>query len=253
MKVKFFSFNDNQSEVIRQVLDCNKNFLIDENDYELVIVIGGDGTFLNALNTFKNEEVKLVLINQGKLGFFSNIDNNLQINLDKKKFETYPILTLKSDSKQLTSINEVIFSSQNNPIKYDILINDDYWYTSFASGFIVSTRNGSSGVNRSLHGPLLTNKNQFIYQEFLPVISSQTTSVLQPVVFNIEDELTFKVHQFERNNLFIKADGVFNNWEDLCFKISLTQSKAKIYQLNFHEWINKINEKLLGEKNETKY
>lgn len=100
---------------------------------------------------------------------------------------------------------------------------------------MVSTKNGSSGVNRSLRGPLLTNDNQFIYQEYLPVISSQTISVLQSVVFNYGDELKFKIHDPENNTLSIKVDGVLTNWSDLKLKIHLTKSIAKIYHLNNQE------------------
>lgn len=68
MKVKFFSFNEDQNKIIDAILAHNKDFVAVENNYELVVVIGGDGTFLHALNFFKHEDVKIVLINNGKLG-----------------------------------------------------------------------------------------------------------------------------------------------------------------------------------------
>mgnify|MGYP002507174335 CR=1 FL=1 len=248
MKVKFFSFNEDQNKIIDAILAHNKDFVAVENNYELVVVIGGDGTFLHALNFFKHEDVKIVLINNGKLGFFSNINDDYKIELDDSKFASYPILNLSCEHHRLSAMNEFILIAQNNPIKFDVLLNDHYWYTSFGSGFMVSTKNGSSGVNRSLRGPLLTNDNQFIYQEYLPVISSQTISVLQPVVFNYGDELKFKIHDPENNTLSIKVDGVLTNWSDLKLKIHLTKSIAKIYHLNNQEWINRINQKMLGEK-----
>lgn len=248
MNIKFFSFNKDQNKIIDDILARNKDFIVTENNYELVIVIGGDGTFLRALNFFKDEKVKIVLVNQGRLGFFSNINDNYMIDLDDNKFSTYPILKLSSEHHSLFATNEIILMSENNPIKFDILLNNQYWYTSFGSGFMISTKNGSSGINRSLRGPLLTNDDQFIYQEYLPVISSQTKSILQPVVFNYGDELKFKINELENNRLFIKVDGVSNNWSNLELKINLTKSNARIYNLNNQEWINRINEKILGGK-----
>lgn len=169
MRVKFFSFNEEQNKIINEILAHNQDFIVTENNYELVIVIGGDGTFLRALNLFKNEDIKIVLINYGKLGFFSNIKNNYEIDLDDSKFSPYSILDLSHEYDSLFATNELILIAENNPIKFDILLNNNYWYTSFGTGFIISTKNGSSGVNRSLHGPLLTNDNQFIYQEYFPV------------------------------------------------------------------------------------
>lgn len=126
MKVKFFSFNEDQNKIIDAILAHNKDFVAVENNYELVVVIGGDGTFLHALNFFKHEDVKIILINNGKLGFFSNINDDYKIELDDSKFASYPILNLSCEHHRLSAMNEFILIAQNNPIKFDVLLNDHY-------------------------------------------------------------------------------------------------------------------------------
>ena len=49
----------------------------ENNNVDLIFIFGGDGTFLKALKKHYNQSVKLILINEGKIGFISSIDNSL--------------------------------------------------------------------------------------------------------------------------------------------------------------------------------
>ena len=77
-KVKLFVNNNEKSlevaKTIKEKLE-KKNFKIVEEDYEIAIAIGGDGSFLRMIKeTAFNEDCIYVGINAGTLGFAQEIN-----------------------------------------------------------------------------------------------------------------------------------------------------------------------------------
>ena len=63
-------------ELLTKKLEEN-NFLVSsklEENTELIISIGGDGSFLKTIQDFKFPSVPMVVINTGHLGFFAEFD-----------------------------------------------------------------------------------------------------------------------------------------------------------------------------------
>ena len=126
-KVKIFSNNSEKSQEIKKLLidKLNKNNInIVDNDYDLGIAIGGDGSFLRMIkeNNF-NSDIYYIGINAGTLGFaqevsIDNIDefidnlNNNNFIVEELGIQENDIYTNESNSK-FYSLNEIVIREKD--------------------------------------------------------------------------------------------------------------------------------------------
>ena len=126
-KVKTFSNNSEKSQEIKKLLidKLNKNNInIVDNDYDLGIAIGGDGSFLRMIkeNNF-NSDIYYIGINAGTLGFaqevsIDNIDefidnlNNNNFIVEELGIQENDIYTNESNSK-FYSLNEIVIREKD--------------------------------------------------------------------------------------------------------------------------------------------
>ena len=138
-------------------------YLYNEEDPELVCVIGGDGTFLSAVHLFLNklDKVMFAAINTGNLGFFSDYTKDeaeqfvRDIVEDNKNIERKKLLEIDINGNKYYAINEM---RVENPVKtqeIDVYINEEKLETCHCTGISVCTQTGSTAYNRSLKGAVV--------------------------------------------------------------------------------------------------
>ena len=132
---------------------------------DLVIAIGGDGTMLSCSRLFGVEEIPVLGINLGSLGFLTDIAPDelttklLEVidgkyTLDKRFFlETQ----LKRSKKKYIALNEVVIHSGAiaQLIEYDLFIDDVFVFRQKADGLIISSPTGSTAYSLSGGGPIV--------------------------------------------------------------------------------------------------
>ena len=132
---------------------------------DLVIAIGGDGTMLSCSRLFGIEEIPVLGINLGSLGFLTDIAPdelttklleviNGKYTLDKRFFlETQ----LKRSKKKYIALNEVVIHSGAiaQLIEYDLFIDDVFVFRQKADGLIISSPTGSTAYSLSGGGPIV--------------------------------------------------------------------------------------------------
>jgi NAD+ kinase len=135
---------------------------------DLVIVIGGDGTILNAARSLSEYDVPLLGINEGRLGFLADVtpDSMLSI-LDEILSGNYTEderLLLHSDIyrndksiAQGNALNDVVIHKWEvaRMVEFETYINDSYVYTQRSDGMIISTPTGSTAYALSGGGPII--------------------------------------------------------------------------------------------------
>jgi NAD+ kinase len=135
---------------------------------DLAIVLGGDGTMLNIARTLSLNQVPLVGVNQGRLGFLTDLtlDNMLDTigaMLDGKFVTEERLLlaarVLRNDVEVHNgrAFNEVVVHRNNTSsmIEFEVRIDGEYLYNQRADGLIVSTPTGSTAYAMSAGGPIL--------------------------------------------------------------------------------------------------
>lgn len=135
---------------------------------DLAIVIGGDGTMLAAARDLVRHHVPLVGINQGRLGFMTDIGlHDMQTGIGAILDGSYAIeerslldaeITRAGKSMLRTiALNEAVIGkgSQGRLIEFELRVDDEFVYRLRADGIIVATPTGSTAYALSAQGPIL--------------------------------------------------------------------------------------------------
>ncbi len=240
-KINFFNLK--QSNNIDDLILKNNNFILDKKNYNYLIAIGGDGTFLECVKNNFNKKINILLYNNGNLGFFSSKFNNYKIDLKKIEFVNYKLLKIEFDNKTYYAFNEILIMSKNQTYDFKLSINNQRFYNFYASGFCINTAYGSTGLNRSLNGPMYYDNNLICFNEFLT--SKYNQKNLNQALLIDKKILISSKEIIDDKNFIIKIDG--QNIDNFNFKeiyFSLKESQAKI-DLSFNKWIDTIQKKIL--------
>ena len=139
-----------------------------EPDTELVIVIGGDGSFIDASNYALSLDVPMLGINLGKLGYLSEVEPDDLSALDSVFTGEYKIVEKMllecvciSDGKELRSerlaVNDVVVSHSSYLGIADFTVRSRDGSVGYrADGVVISTPAGSTAYSLSVGGPIVS-------------------------------------------------------------------------------------------------
>lgn len=210
----FICANDDKSSKeaskrIKIFLNDYEEFLLDEDNPELVISIGGDGRFLKSVRKYFNNinSFAIVGITTGKLGFLcdyrvNEIEDFLQALVSKTpKYEARKLLEVHYDNKKYLFLNEFRLEKIFETLNMDIYINDVFFSSFKGNGLNFATSTGSTAYNKSLNGPLINpRQNVIIMQEIAPINNSLQQNLSSPLILLDRDFITLK--GVEKNIIF---------------------------------------------------
>ncbi|MFM9980627.1 MAG: NAD kinase [Burkholderiales bacterium] len=135
---------------------------------DLAVVVGGDGTMLAAARNLVRYRVPVVGINQGRLGFMTDIAlHDMRRSMGAILSGEYSIeerslidAEIVRDGKVLLktlALNDAVVNkgSQGRLIEFEVHIDGQYVYTQRSDGVIVATPTGSTAYALSAQGPIL--------------------------------------------------------------------------------------------------
>ncbi|MCF8197173.1 MAG: NAD kinase [Sulfuritalea sp.] len=135
---------------------------------DLAVILGGDGTMLNAARRLAEFDVPLVGINQGRLGFMTDIALDSMIEsisalLEGRFFREKRFLldveVLRDDESvfQTMALNDVVVNKGEigRMIELEVKVDGELIHVLRADGLIVSTPTGSTAYALSANGPIL--------------------------------------------------------------------------------------------------
>ncbi len=134
----------------------------------LAVVLGGDGSMLNAARNLARFKVPLIGVNQGRLGFMTDIaagsmlDTMDQVLEGKFSVEDRTLLVAEvvRDAVKVFStiaLNDVVVNKGafGRLIEFLVHIDDEFVYDLRADGLIVATPTGSTAYALSSNGPIV--------------------------------------------------------------------------------------------------
>lgn len=174
-----------------------------KDSIDLALVLGGDGTLLGVARQVASAGVKVLGINQGKLGFTTDLDvDSLDISLSPliqgkgtiEKRDMFDVRVMRRTGK--TKEDSAIFSAPafndavvsrgaiSHMVELDVFIDNIYLQTIRGDGLIVCTPTGSTAYALSVHGPILHPKLEAL--TLVPVAPQALSS--RPIVLPIDVE-----------------------------------------------------------------
>jgi len=228
-----------------------------EGVVDLAVVLGGDGTMLNIARTLAPFGIPLVGVNQGRLGFLTDIslDNMLQTMeaMLEGKFVTEQRMLLATRilraGKEIfysLALNEVAVhrDSAGNMIEFEVRIDGEYLYNQRADGLLVATPTGSTAYALSSGGPILHPGLDVI--ELVPVCPHTLSN--RPIVVKSESLIEILMHRTSNVRVRFDSHGYFDLLGN--DQIEVTRYPAPICLLHpvGHSYYNTLREKLLWNK-----
>ena len=135
---------------------------------DLAVVVGGDGTMLSAARSLVTYGVPLAGINQGRVGFMTDVSlkdmhSSIEALLEGRyRIEERTLIDAevrRGDRALLRTLalNEAVVGkgSQGRLIEFAVHLDGEYIYTLRADGVIVATPTGSTAYALSAQGPIL--------------------------------------------------------------------------------------------------
>ncbi|MBQ8857490.1 MAG: NAD(+)/NADH kinase [Lachnospiraceae bacterium] len=177
-------------------------------DVECVLVLGGDGTLIQAARDTIKRNIPLLGFNFGTLGFLAEIEKeNMYTALDKLMNDEFYLEsrmmltgTVYRDGKAMETdiaLNDIVLNRSGalRTINYEIYVNGDFLYSCPADGIIISTPTGSTGYNLSARGPIVSPSSSMIL--LTPICPHSLTS--SSIVLSAEDKVAVKLGPGRKN------------------------------------------------------
>ena len=260
-KVRLFCNDNDKSRKIKDLLYqelINNDFIISEDEFELGIAIGGDGSFLRMLKTSNfNSDVYYIGVNTGTLGFLQEIkpdeikDFVLKLLRNDFKIENIGIQETNVETyesiSRFFSLNDIVIREKElNTLTCKIFV-DNVLLEKFAGdGILISTSVGSTAYNLSFGGSIVYNTLHTLQITPIAPLNSKVYRNLLNSIIIPEDKLITVIPNKERNNVIITVDGENNIYDDvLKIETSVSKKKIKCIRMNDYNFIDIVNDKFL--------
>ena len=247
---EFYNFLQNHTDANLKGLEIIKgnNFKAD-----MVLSIGGDGTFLKAASRVGKKEIPILGINTGRLGFLADFSPDQmeeafdEIFRGEYRIEPRKVLRVVSDNSVLKGypfgLNEiaVLKRDSSSMISIKAYINGEMLNVYQADGLVVSTPTGSTGYSLSIGGPILVPQSGTIS---ITAVAPHSLNV-RPIVIRDEWEITLEVSS-RSHNFLVAVDGR----SETCREGTKLTIKKADYQVNIvkrvgHSFFNTLKDKML--------
>ncbi len=180
-----------------------------EENPNIVITIGGDGTTLKALHRYENmiERILFFGINTGHLGFLTNfrpdeIDkvitmiNESMFAVENVGLLSYTITMKNGEKIEGLALNEVTLINPPRTLIVDVSINETLLEHFRGTGLCISTPFGSTAYNKSLHGSVVDpSLSAFQLTEIASINSNAYRTLGSPILLANDKIVKIQSHQ----------------------------------------------------------
>ncbi|MBQ3710048.1 MAG: NAD kinase [Bacteroidales bacterium] len=194
-----------------EIVTCfNRREPIDD-DVDLLLSIGGDGTMLDAVPLVGASGIPMLGINMGRLGFISSVakeEIHQAVSLlmeGRYTTESRTLLELVApqgvfNDKVNYALNEIniIRNPEHSLLSVKVFVNDLFLNTYWGDGILMATPTGSTAYSLSAGGPILTpDSHNFV---ITPIAAHNLT--VRPIVIPDDSEVRIQVEGREKKFVF---------------------------------------------------
>lgn len=209
-----------ESETAKHFTDLNlpvADFNTSDQSYDLLVVVGGDGSLLGAARLAVKKGIPIVGINRGRLGFLTSIaPNEAKQKLDevlKGIYEEEERFLLQArildEGRNVVyenlALNDLVLTQGDDPamIDFDVFENKTLISSYRADGLIVATPTGSTAYALSAGGPIIHPTMNAI--TLVPMFPHTLSS--RPIVLGTRNPIHIYLHLLGESSARLIADG----------------------------------------------
>ncbi len=241
----------------------NGNYLFTDarqipDDVDAALVIGGDGTLIQAARDIVDTDIPILGINMGKLGYLTEVDrDNLSQSLDRLIEGTYEIeerMMLEGrvhsnagPDTTAIALNDIVITRRGplRVVSYRISVNGEYLNSYEADGIIIATPTGSTGYSLSAGGPIISPKASMVA---ITPICPHTLNT-RSIVLAAEDEISICVEgrrQDAVEEAAVSFDGVqpVNLTENDSIDVRMSPKKTRLIKISKDSFLQVLGRKM---------
>ncbi len=182
---------------------------------DIICVVGGDGSLLQAAQTALDQQLPIIGVNRGSVGFLAdihphNLDALISVLQGKYKSEDRFLLnvSVKHQDKsifQAKALNDMVLHKSRavNMIEFDTTIDDRPLCNQRADGLVVATPTGSTAYALSGGGPIIYPEQNVVV--IVPMLPHKLSS--RPIVINGHSCLDIHISPHNPEPPCISCDG----------------------------------------------
>ena len=223
---------------------------------DCVIVIGGDGSLIEAARVFYAREVPILGINMGTLGYLTevevkDIDGGLRqlIKGDYALESPMMIEGIFADGERDVALNDIVVSRKGvlRVLHFKLYVNGELLNSYEADGIIISTPTGSTAYNLSAGGPIVEPTASLIV--ITPICSHALNT--SSIVLSAEDEIVIEIGR-GRNGTVEEVFTTFDGADMVSLKtgervvIRRSRADTKIVKLSKIGFLEILRRKMKG-------
>lgn len=220
---------------------------------DLAIVIGGDGTMLNIARTLAPHDVALIGVNQGQIGFLTDISVETMIgtigSILDGKFVTEKRMLLEGrirsrsqKASRVLAFNDVVVSkgARGNMVELEVRIDGEFIYNQRSDGLIVATPTGSTAYAMSAGGPIV---HPALSVMALVPVSAHTLSN-RPIVVSSDSVVDIIIRNAADPSVHFDGHTRFNLREGDCVTVRRYSHAISLLHPTGHSYYTMLREKL---------
>ena len=233
---------------------------VDEPEFpegcDCVLVLGGDGTLIRAARELLLQDVPMIGINLGTLGYLAevemqNIESAIahiiheQLMVEERMMLNGVVCGQNEDS----ALNDIVLTRLGTlrVIRFNIYVNGKLLNRYQADGVIISTPTGSTGYNLSAGGPIVQPTAQMIV--ITPICSHALNT--SSIVLSADDEIVIEIGQGRDGKLEeagVSFDGDHHLQVKTGDRIVIRKSKhtTKLLKLSKESFLETLRKKMKG-------
>lgn len=228
------------------------------SDVDCILVLGGDGTVLQAARETKALHIPLIGVNLGTLGYMTQIEpDQLHEALDKLiagDYEQECRMMLNGKAyfadgvtEEGWALNDIVIARSGSLqiIKFNIYVNGQFLNDYSADGVIVTTPTGSTGYNLSAGGPIIEPKAKLI---MLTPICPHTLNQ-RSIIFSPEDIIEIEIAEGKEGKVQT-VEASFDGAHTIALsagdkvRIVKSQDSAEFIQMNKVSFLKVLHKKM---------
>ncbi len=177
---------------------------------EILIVLGGDGTILRAARRCKSNDICILGINLGHIGYMTELELNELAGLEKLFTEDYSVenrmlIEVVVDDERLFALNEAVIGGASifRMVELELYCDGNLVNKYRADGLIASTPTGSTAYSMSAGGAVVDPRMEAVI--VTPICSHSLNAT--PLIFSAGSRLCIKNVTLREDELYLSVDG----------------------------------------------